>query len=136
MADDVAGSHRDFVRHARADGLCNGHTSDAGGATPLRDMFDVQDLAENARAIGRIIDQRYRRYLGQQADWSSIAPTVATYELTAAERANRAGLHHWRRWPRVALHGMPEATVVRRSPGSGRWLTMRPKSPRPPLLMR
>lgn len=113
VADDVAGSHRDFVRQYTRELMVYATDYVETLVVPrlLRDMFDVQDLAENARAIGRIIDQRYRRYLGQQADWSSIAPTVATYELTAAERAEPGWLASLASLASSgSLHGMPEAT--------------------------
>lgn len=87
MADDVTESYRDFARQYTREQMiyATDYVETLVAPRMLRDMFDVQDLSENAHAIARTINERYRRYAAQQPDWSSIAPVIPTYVLTAAE---------------------------------------------------
>jgi hypothetical protein len=110
MTDEVAAPFRDFVRQYTRELMvyATDYVETLVAPRMLRDMFDVQDLTENARAVARTIEERHRRYLAQQADWASTEPIVATYALTAAERTEPGWLASLA--VVTALHDVPEAT--------------------------
>lgn len=109
MTDEIAEGYRDFAQRYARDLAVYATDYVETLVTPemLRNMFDVRDLVENGQAINRVIDERYRRYALTQTDWAAIAPTVAPYELTLAERTETGWLASLA--SATSLHDAPEA---------------------------